>query len=345
MRADSPFVRIEVVDPSGQGLGLACGLVELGHAVCYVPATGTAPGIGQLDRMRDELLAHMFGGPVAFEGGADLLVLVDVFADYLCGLEGRGGAVLDPMSGDPLRGDVGVGVYPGRLAWYRERAQAADRVAVVDMSDRRGPHERAFDALPQVARFAREVGGDGEAGWQPFPFLYNQAMLWLEYMRPESEWRIDGERPRRWDWVFCGTLDHERYGGARRREVERIAARWPELRGAVIQQRPFLDVLGALQSARFGLDLPGAGELCFRLHECLALGVPVWRPLDGRVAPPAGIADLVFDDPLQPPDVTSAEVREAYVRNYAPMAAASWLLDGIRHELRVRTIAATSPIA
>jgi len=320
-------VRVEVVDPSGHGLGLAIGLLELGHQVRYVPARDAGGEPGQMERMRRELVAQMFAGGDPFDGDAELLVLVDVFADYLHCLDEGVGVLGTAEVRDPLQADAGILVYPKRLQWFCERAQREGQVAVVDMSDHRHPRELAFEAMPGVTRFAREqVAADG-GRWQPFPFLFNTAMLWLEYTRPKQQWWID-VRPAAWDWAFCGTVDHERYGGERRAQLERLAARWPQLRGLVIGQQSFQDVLGALQSVRFGLDLPGVGELCFRLHECLALGVPVWRPDSGEVSLPDGLSDLVFADPSQAPAIEPAEVRAAYLRHYSPMAAATCLLDG-----------------
>jgi hypothetical protein len=293
-------VRVEVVDPSGHGLGLAIGLLELGHRVRYVPARSEQVA-GQLDGMRRELIAHMFGGGEPFVGEADLLVLVDVFADYLHCLEQGVGTVGSAEPRDPLQADAGILIYPKRLQWFCERALRTAEVVVVDMSDRDGPREVAFEAMPHVQRFARELPGGREVdGWRPLPFLFNTAMLWLEYTRAQQEWWIE-RRPEAWDWAFCGTVDHGRYRGRRRERLGQLASDWPALRGLVIGEQPFQDVLGTLQSVRFGLDLPGVGELCFRLHECLALGVPVWRPDPGRVHLPPGLDDLVFADPAKAP--------------------------------------------
>lgn len=330
------IVRIEVVDPGGNGVGLAIGLLELGHRVRYVPAReGTV--VGRMERMRLELVDRMFGGGDAFAGEPELLVLVDVFADHLHCLEQRAGDVGTAEPRDPLQADAGVLIYPKRLEYFCERALRAENVAVVDLSDRGGPREPAFEGMPHVRRFAREVGdGDERGRWQPFPFLFNTTMLWLEYTCPQEQWWVEN-RSQSWDWGFCGTIDHERYGGYRRRRIEELAARWPHLRGAVLVRRPFLDVLGALQSVRFGLDLRGAGELCFRMHECLALGVPVWRPDAGRVQLPGGLSDLVFTDPQEAPQMSPAEVRAGYLCHYGPMAAARWLLDGVQKPISCAT--------
>ncbi|MFT7534680.1 MAG: hypothetical protein ACI85K_000629 [Hyphomicrobiaceae bacterium] len=321
-------MRVEVIDPSGHGIGTAIGLLELGHAVRYVGAHSLRPGSAQLQHMRHELIEHMFGGSQKAAGESDLLVIVDVFGDYLqcfdSGIGPAGVAVTDPM-----QDNAGVLIYPHRLQFLCDRAQAASRVAVIDMSDHGCYREPAFEALPNAHLFAREVHATDDGAWRPFPFLYNLAMLWAEYTRPQSQWLVTERSTKTWDWVFCGTLAHERYGRKREAAIQVLAERWPELTGAVLAQIPFHEVLCALQSVRLGLDLPGVGELCFRLHECLAVGTPVWRPFTRHVALPAGLQDIVIADPSEASVSDPEAVRAIYAERYAPMAAARWLLAGI----------------
>lgn len=328
---------MEVVDPAGAGLGVAVGLCELGHEVRYRGAWRSAARRarprGEAERLRDELVAHVFGAEAQPVGpgsgsdlgdGVDLLVLVDVFADWLAVLE-RG---YEDRAGEPLehalQDDAGVAVYPERLRLYLEAAARAPRTVVVDLSDRDGPRETAFEGLPDATLLAREGAGDGP--WRPFPYLFHSTVLWLEYLQPTAAWLL-AERPAPVaDWAFCGTLEHVRYGGRRREALRAIAARWPGLRGRVVHDAPFRDVLATLQCVRFGLDLPGAGEVCFRVHECLALGTPVWQPLATRVAWPDGLAPVRFRDPERPPALDAADVRTIYREHYSPRAAASRLL-------------------
>ena len=214
-----------------------------------------------------------------------------------------------------------------RLQYYSERAQAAGRIAVIDMSDHREQREIMFEGLPHAQLFAREVHGTHDGRWQSFPFLYNLSMLWLEYLQPRAAWLVAKDRPATWDWAFCGTVDHERYAHRREVALSLLVQRWPDLRGVVLRQESFHDVLSVLQSVRLGLDLAGVGEVCFRLHECLALGTPVWRPFASKVVLPEGLRDVVVADPqdLRVADVDA--VRAIYARHYAPRAAATWLLE------------------
>lgn len=328
--ADSKGVRVEVVDPGGHGIGLAIGLLELGHEVRYVSAHSTRHGSAQLQSMRIELIERMFGGLQEPGDESDLLVLVDVFGDYLqCFDAGIGPTGVEVT--DPMQDNAGVLVYPHRLKFMSELAQAASRVAVIDMSDHGSFRESAFERIPRAHLFAREVRGTSDGAWQPFPFLYNFVMLWLEYTQPQSHWLLADRPSPTWDWAFCGTLTHERYGLKRQAAIQVLAQRWPELLGAVLSQKPYDEVLGALQSVRFGLDLPGVGEMCFRLHECLAVGTPVWRPLAGDVALPPGLSGAVFADPgaRDLGNLSAEAVRATYTEHYAPIAAARWLLAAI----------------
>jgi len=82
------------------------------------------------------LIERMFGGCRTAAQEPDLLVLVDVFADYLQCLEDRVGLLGREVT-DPLQDDGGVLVYPKRLQYFCERAKSVSRVAVIDMSDSR----------------------------------------------------------------------------------------------------------------------------------------------------------------------------------------------------------------
>lgn len=276
-------------------------------------------------RMRTELIERMFGGSEKPRGGSDLLVVVDVFGDYLQCLDTGFGPEGVPVT-DPMQDDAGVMVYPHRLQFLCERMQEADRVAVIDMSDHGAYREPALEFLPDARLLAREARGDEVGAWSPYPFLYNVAMLWLEYVQPQSCWLLSQRSSPRWDWAFCGTLAHERYGQKRKAAVQVLASRYPHLTGGVLAKVPFHEVLGALQSVRFGLDLPGVGELCFRLHECLAVGTPVWRPFRRRVELPTGLRDVVAAEPDDLVVTDRDEVRSIYAEHYAPMAAARHLL-------------------
>jgi len=285
--------------------------LELGHEVRYVATQPSAED--SMASMRRELVDHMFGSASPSADGADLLILVDVFGDRLYHQHAAGGA--------------GAEDYRERLQRYRQRAAAAERTLVLDMSDRRQFREVVFEELPNVQMFARESLGDHTERWRPFPFLYNLPMLWLEYLQPETSWLVREGRSKEWDWVFCGTIQHPRYEHRRELAIDLLARRWPDLRGLVISHESYQDVLGALQSARAGLDLPGLGEVCFRLHECLALGTPVWRPFANEVALPPGLGDVIVKDPKDLRITEVDDVRDLYQQHYAPRASATWLLE------------------
>ncbi|HEX5051831.1 MAG TPA: hypothetical protein VFZ65_08675 [Planctomycetota bacterium] len=322
---------VHLLDPTGCGLGLAVGLVGHGHAVRYRGPREWNCEAGETHRMCGELARRFTGEPACESelGDCDLLVIVDVFADMLDALAHRLNAHAPMRPGDPLQSTSNPLVYPGRLRFWLEVAQRAPRVAVVDMSDAGGPHEVASELLPQAALFARECARDARGPWRPFPFLYNNVLLWLEHLRPETEWWVPGGQ-RRFvsDWAFCGTIDHVRYGDRRRRALARAVQRWPRLRGALATQIPFVDVLRVLQATKFGLDLPGAGELCFRVHESLALGTPVLRPEPGSVALAEGLERVVVADPYAWEGNDAQAVRSIYARSYGPGAAAAVLLAG-----------------
>ncbi len=181
-------MRIEVVDPSGGGLGLAIGLAQLGHEVVHRGPTSRAqPNAQEMTRCSRDLQQRVLRAPQPGDGEADLLVLVDVFGDYLRSLQLGIGIMLDVVIDDPLQDGAGTLIYPHRLQYFCERAVAAREVAVLDCSDFGAMREVAFEAIPHAALFARECPAHGDGPWRPFPFLYNHAMLWLETLRPRGE--------------------------------------------------------------------------------------------------------------------------------------------------------------
>lgn len=324
-------MRIDVLDHTGCGLGLALGLTELGHRVRYTgPEDWPGQPVSWVRQLEHELLQRYFGGNAPMPTGeADLSVLIDSFADHLAALAERRWLDRPFAPQTPLRAHCNPRIYPVRLQLWLELAQRCDRLAVVDSADARGPREVAFEALPHATCLAREVGLEGEPAWQPLPYLYNTALLWLERCQPATSWcRSPSTRVRRADWAFCGTVQHPRYGDRRQQALAELAARWPHRRGLVIRDAAFGTALAALQSVRYGLDLPGAGQLCYRLHECLALGVPLLRPQPFEIAMPAGLA-AVFR--ASPDDVAPAPepVQAAYAAHYAPVRAAEALLHAV----------------
>ncbi|HLQ38717.1 MAG TPA: hypothetical protein VK348_12990 [Planctomycetota bacterium] len=322
-------MRIAFLDHSGCGLGLAIGLVELGHHVAYTgPQRWAGDPHGDVERMIRELLDRYCGGNTPrVDTDADLLVILDGFADLLDSLHAGRQVVCRIDLAAPLRATLNPLIYPERLRLWLQLASAARSVVAIDCSDLRGPCEPAFERLPHCALLAREVGRDETGPWRPFPFLYNPVLLWLEHLRPQREWLVPGSSRRAtWDWAFCGTVDHPRYRGRRQALLQEVGRRWPGLRGCVPTTVPFAEVLRVLQSSRCGLDLPGAGELCFRLHECLALGVPVLRPWPFSIALPPGVEAAIVRDPAASPALDLEAVRAVHLQHYAPRVAAAALL-------------------
>lgn len=326
-----------MLDPAGTGLGVALGLVELGHRVEYTPAEDWPDATGDwVAPMTAELVRRCLGGPVpAGPRAADLLVLWDGFADGLEALARRLHlhAPYDPAR--PLRRSINPLAYPGRLACHLAAMQAADRVVVVDCSDSSGPREIAFERRADAVLLAREVPVVEAGGpWRPFPFLYHPVLLWLEWLQPRQGWLLPAaRRTHRYDWVFCGSVHHPRYGDRRQRLLAEVAARWPGRSGLVPPPTtPFDQVLALLQSAGSCLDLPGAGEICYRMHEALCLDVPLLRPWHFTVAVDPVVAEACLrEPPRRAPE--PGRNRELYLTRYAPRIAASRLLQAARTQI------------
>jgi hypothetical protein len=325
-------VRISLLDHSGLGLGLAAGLVQLGHAVRYV---GPQPWPGEeprdVGRMQQQLIDHYLGGCAdSVDQEDDLLIVMSSLADELAALAHRlyAGERVDLTS--PLRWTLNPGIYPVRLQMWIDLAASMRNVIVVDCSDSHGEREVVFEQMANATLLAREVPLDACSPWQPFPFLYNPVLLWLELMRPEREWLLPASvRKDKWDWAFCGTVNHARYGNERSGLLAEVEQRWPGLRGFRTANSPYIEVLKELQSSRCGLDLPGAGEVCFRMHEYLALGVPMLRPWPFRVTVAKGIERAMITDPQQLGGLDVEAVRAIYREHYSPRAAAEALLASV----------------
>ncbi|MCC6670442.1 MAG: hypothetical protein IT458_05230 [Planctomycetes bacterium] len=325
------MVYVSILDLNGFLLGVALGLRELGHRVAYHSGDEGLAADHTVTRMRRDLVAQRLGPqPGGPDPDADLLVVCDAFADQLraaaAGLHDA--APFDPAH--PLRPSLNPCVRGARAAVLGELlARARGAAVVVDGSDACAPRPAAFDAIPGLVRLAREVEADAApGGWLPFPFLYHPVVLWMEYLRPRSEWFVPlPVRLRRWEWVFCGTLSHPRYGGRRAAAVRAMEQRFPRARGLVMPEGCTYDrVLAALQSTGSGLDLPGAGELCFRLHEYLALAVPIVRLEPFSHVVPEGLQRLLRATPEPELLPTPEDVLATYAGSYAPRFAARVLL-------------------
>lgn len=340
-------MRVHLVDPSGHALGLALGLAEAGHRVAYARPLAWANGARDgFTAAIAELAQLRCGEPARFAplADADAVVLVDCFADRADDLSAA--RHLQPQA--PVHAwetTLDPRVYPMRLLAMLQLGvaalAAAKPVVVLDTSDRDGPREPAFEGLPGAILLAREVAALDPGPWRPFPFLYNPTMLVLERARDAGAWLRPLQARRRGpDWAFCGTIDHPRYGSRRRQAIDAVQQRWPHLRGDVTGGVSFFEALQRLQAARCALDLPGAGRLCFRLHEALALGVPLFAPEFAAAEPgneggtnaivlPAGLEAAMFADPQAAIDGPSEQVLQVYREVYAPAAAVRRLLDEV----------------
>jgi len=325
-------VRIGVLDLNGFALGPAIGLRDLGHVVDYVPAEPAAEG-SRTDELKRELLLGVFGRERGtLDPGADLLVLSDSFADQLWALE-QGiqlQAPLDPAR--PLAESINPLAHDLRLPLFRELAGRARRLAVLDGSDRPAPRSVQVERLAGAALLAREVPlAEAERAWRPYPFLYNMLMLVVERCRPREHWFLPFERRRYlWDWFFGGTIDHPRYGGKRAAWIEELRRAWPAARGRLVQDGSgFKGILAQAQASLWGLDLPGNGELCFRLHEYLALGIPFLRPLPWGIVVAPEVASVCRPEPDPRGRPSGGSVLAVYEQAYCPRAAAQALLAAV----------------
>jgi hypothetical protein len=328
-------MRVHLVDPSGHALGLALGLAEAGHRVDYARPLAWASGArGGFTAAIAELAQLRCGEPARFAplADADAVVLVDCFADRADDLSAA--RHLQPQA--PVHAwetTLDPRLYPMRLLAMLKLGvaalAAAKPVVVLDTSDRAGPREPAFEGLPGAILLARESAALDPGPWRPFPFLYNPTMLVLERARDAGAWLRPLQARRRGpDWAFCGTIDHPRYGRRRKQAIEAVQQNWPHLRGDVAGGVSFFEALQRLQAARCALDLPGAGRLCFRVHEALALGIPLFAPRlawsDARDAIlwPDALATVRFADPRAALDCPTDHVLEVYRDGYSTAAAA-----------------------
>lgn len=319
-------------DPTGCAFGAAIGLVELGHEVVFAgPPEWRSPSAGEMSRLLCALADRMFGAGCRDVDAAacDLVVVADVFGDFLAGLapyleRGRTGALPPEW----------VLLYPDRLHRAIELSTSGSAPVVIDYSDAREHRESVFETIAGATLLARECGRDDTGPWRPFPYLFHGGVLWMQRMRQRHDWWIPPARRRRvLDWTFCGTVDHPRYAGRRVTAIAEVRDRWPGLRGDVCERASFAGVVGRLQAARTCLDLPGAGELCFRLHEALTLGVPVWKPVPYRVHVPPGLEDVLGPDPYALRGLEPHAVSAIADACCSPRAAAAALLAAAGHRI------------
>lgn len=315
-------LRIAVLDFTYTLLGPATALQQLGHEVSvFVPRDA-----GPLPTYHAALLDRFFGGGSSQpDFGADVVIYAEAFADSYWALQH--GCQMDsacfPQA--PLANSINPLQLDLRLDHLHERLSQVPNLVLVDMSDLAEPLHPAFLDLPGTKLKRELLPGQRQLGIEPFPFLYNPVLLTLERVlgleacRPESPDLV-------WDGWFCGTIDHWRYGGERRRCLEVLRARHPQANfGVATGGMPTVENLKHVQRSRTLLHPPGRGEICLRTHEGLFFGVPLLVAEPLRVCLPAGF-ERVFRTHLTSLP-SSAEVRDYYARAFSPEAAASVLQE------------------
>lgn len=312
-------MHVSIIDIGGNFAGPALGIRSLGHRVTYF-GTGDAA---------ERLAARLGGRTFAPDWEADLVVYAASFADELWALE-VGLQLEAPLSqSDPFFSTINPRQRIVRDRYLGEQLARVPELVLVDMSDTGERIDPLFLELGRH-RFKRELPFYvREPEIHPFPFLYHPQLLSCEYERGLESlhvmWEDRGTEP---GLLFAGMLDHWRYFGRRRQLFERFRHEHPGLRVEVWDSgRPLREVWEAMQRATGGLYLGGRGELCFRLHELAALGVPALRVEPWGIQVPGAWEEIVPTEPDRLP--SPARMLEFYLRHYHPVRAAEWLLGRI----------------
>lgn len=316
---------ISILDFGGNFAGTALGLSAHGHEVSYYSTPVVDAGESLLGRSGCQVEEPSFDG--------DLVLVAASFADEAWALELGIQHDAPVAPDDPLFFSINPLQRRVRDAWLEPRLQAIrSRLALVDMSDC-GEVLDPFFARHGRWKFKRELPAyglevpHGEAAITEFPFLYNKLLLNAEWTVGLDQFAVTREeRQSQKELLFAGTVDHWRYFGRRRTLLHRFQERYPDAPVDVVTGgMTSREVWTALQRARAGLYLPGRGELCFRLHECAAFGVPLVMADEPTIRiPPAWRAVL----PTDPSRIcTPAAMLDFYREHYHPVRAAQYLLD------------------
>lgn len=311
--------RIAVLDFPGTLLGPAAALAAQGHEVRYFTP---GPHPGYVQALLDRWLA---GGDAQPCFDADLVVYVESFSDGWWALQHGAQTDAPVHRDDPLRASIHPLQLDLRLDALGEALGHANALVSIDMSDLSEPLHPGFLASPGPKLKRECLPAQHALGIEPFPFLYNPVLLALERV-----WGLSSIPPAdpalACDGWFCGTIDHPRYAGQRRRDLALIQARHPGARFAVHDGGvPTLENLRRTQRARAVLHPRGRGELCLRTHEALFFGLPLLVAQAPRIALPAG-HERIFVESLQGLP-SRGVVLDFYTRRYRPEAAAELLQD------------------
>lgn len=322
---------ISILDFGGNFAGPALGFLAQGHKVSYFRRGPRQPQESLLARLGWEVDEPVFE--------ADLVVYAASFADeqwaYEVGIQRE--APLAPE--DPFFHSINPLQRRVRDRYLEPKLEKAQCLVMVDMSDA-GEIIDPFYVNVGHCHFKREIpfyGYDTDVEVHPFPFLYHPGLLSMEWGVGLKNFELPLEaRRKRKEILFTGTVDHWRYFGRRRLLLEQFSRAHPDVPVRVVEGTlSMLDVWKALQLSWAGLYLPGRGQLCFRLHELAALGVPAVaaEPFTARL--PEEWHRVLPTDPnaLAEP----IEMLEFYHKHYHPIRAAQWVLDrvesGMREEL------------
>lgn len=311
---------IGILDFGGNFAGPALGLLAQGHEVSYFRTGPRQPQESLLARLGWEVSQPHFR--------ADLVIVAASFADeawaYELGIQRE--APLAPH--DPFFFSINPLQRRARDRWLERRLRELEhRLVMVDMSDC-GEVLDPFFAAHGTWRFKRELPSYGfETEVMPFPFLYHPSLLSMEWTVGLERMELPLEaRQSRDEILFAGTVGHWRYFGRRRMLLDRIKRRFGAEALRVIEGgMTCVEVWNALQLCRAGLYLAGRGELCFRLHECAALGVPLLAAEELTIQVPDAWR-RVFPRSLQELR-QPAEMLAFYHKHYHPIRAAQYLLD------------------
>ncbi len=325
-------MEIGVLDYGGNFCGPALGLALRGHSVHYRGVGGFEPGDPTLRHFAPT--APSQGGHPCFEAelepilGAPLVIVAASFADETwcreLGIQGE--APVRPE--DPLFASINPKQAEFRNRWLESRLGNIRRLVLVDMSDE-GELDPWFCAHGE-SQLKRELPlWEERAGVRAFPYLYHPQLLRVEFAGQLDQTRVSPQIFGRVGGAFFGgTLGHWRYGGRRRRILERVRRRYPKIPIQVAESGlTVLETWERMQWAQAGLYLPGKGELCFRLHELAAFGVPCWAPFEPSIQLPEAWLDVFRQDPeaLALP----TQMLSFYLHHYHPTKAADALCQAL----------------
>jgi hypothetical protein len=234
---------VTILDRFGQQLGLALGLRELGFRIeywmdrMYSQDMLQIPHYSVFKQPVKEIILRQFDSVLEKPKTGAITVWIESFTDWY-----------DTLN-DAAYGIQMLSQLPG----------IADAI-VFDSSD--NTIGCIIPELPGRVFLKRETAQNQSARWKPFSYLHSFFLLGTlsAITLPQATDRYD------YDLIWMGSLHSERNHWL---EAARATGTLKELHVG------FFPYLLALSHTRAGLYLPGRGWICYRLHELLALGVPL----------------------------------------------------------------------